>query len=392
MRILIAHSSYRIAGGEDRYVQQQIELLSTAHDIEVIRPHNRDLEGGLRTGARMLYSGTLAQHVMDVMHRFRPHIVHLHNAYPSLGPAVQVATCRLQIPLVMTVHNHRLRCPNGYMFTQGGFCQRCRHGNYVHALMNKCFPSRTQAVAYGMTLWAHRFIMKLEAGVRLFIAPSRYMLNRLEEWGLGGSRASLVPNFAWPAAVWDDGTPGAYGMYLGRMSAEKGLLSLLEALRLAGDPPFRFVGEGPLLESLSTAAKSLGLSNTVFAGRVPPKDAAALVGQARYLAMPSLCEENAPLAALEAMSAGRPLLVSDRGGLPELVDNDPSLTCPAGKAPDWAQAIRRLHVDDRLCVTAGRRALRTFRHSYSPEMHRSWLEASYARVAEPEGLPGGRQR
>src|SRR3990170_4344958 len=121
MRILIAHSSYRIAGGEDRYVQQQIELLSTAHDIEVIRPHNRDLEGGLRTGARMLYSRTLAQHVMDVMHRFRPHVVHLHNAYPSLGPAVQLATRQLQIPVVMTVHNHRLRCPNGYMFTRGGF-------------------------------------------------------------------------------------------------------------------------------------------------------------------------------------------------------------------------------------------------------------------------------
>lgn len=389
MRILIAHSSYRIAGGEDRYVDRQIELLSGAHDIEVVRPHNRDLEGGLRTGARMLYSPTLTRDVSEIVRRFRPHVVHLHNAYPSLGPAVHLATRRLQIPVVMTVHNHRLRCPNGYMFTRGLPCRRCEDGNYVHALVNQCFTSPSQSIAYGTTLWAHRFIMRLEAEVRLFIAPSLYMLHQLERWGLGGPRATLVPNFAWPAPGVNGASPGSYGMYVGRMSPEKGLNTLLEALRIAGDPPFRFVGDGPMLESLSAAAMAFGLTNTFFMGRVPTEELADQFRGARYVAMPSLCDEIAPLAALEAMGAGKPLLLSDRGGLPELVGNDPFLVRPAGMPAEWAEAIRRLHTDDRFCVAAGRRAFRTFCERYSPEAHRRGLEDSYSKVTAATGVLRG---
>jgi len=391
VRLLIAHSFYRLPGGEDRYVRQQVELLREGHQVQLLARHNVGLEESLSTAARMTFSPAELSSVRRTVRAFRPDVVHLHNAYPSLGPSVHLAARRQGVPLVMTVHNFRLRCPNGLFFTDGAPCQRCAGGVYVHAALHECFPTRSQAGVYASALWAHRFVLRLEDQVDLFIAPSRFLERRLHDWGIAPSRTMVIRNFTDLAF----GTPGGGrgGLYLGRLSPEKGLDELLGALRAAGDPPFRIAGAGPSDAALRTRAADLGLRRTEFLGQLDRAEVARELAAARYVVFPSVWDENAPLAALEAMAAARPLLVSRRGGLPELVDEGGGLSYEAGDLAGLAEAISRLDADEAMATGHGAQALAFAREAFSPATHRRELEAAYERVvAERATRPRRRTR
>jgi glycosyltransferase involved in cell wall biosynthesis len=376
---MIAHSFYRLHGGEDGYVRQQVELLGTRHEVELLARSNESLAANLSTAIAMTYSPRLVQAVEADIARFAPDVIHLHNPYPALGSSVHLAAERLGIPLIQTVHNSRLRCPNGLMFTEGQPCRRCEAGNYSNALIHACFPSRSQAGAYAGALWVHRFVMKLEDKVRVFIAPSEYMSKRLLTWGIPPNRVRMIRNFA--PRVPASRVVGTFGTYVGRLGSEKGIDVLLRAVALAGNPPFRIVGDGPMEPSLKRIAAELGLKNTAFLGRVDPSEVSRILEESRFLVMPSISDENAPMAVLEAMASGKPVLVTRMGGLPELVRGGTGLVCEPGDDHSMASNIRRLLADDELCATLGGQARSFAQNELSAEGHVIRLEATYREVA-----------
>jgi glycosyltransferase involved in cell wall biosynthesis len=376
LRILLAHSFYRIPGGEDRYVRELAKLLSRDHSVELLSSRNERLSDTVATAAKMFYSGRKKYEVSRVLDRFGPDIVHVHNVYPSLGPAVHLASADAGIPLIMTVHNFRMRCPNGVMFTEGSPCRRCQRGNYLNAVTHDCFPSSKQSVAYAGALWSHRFVTRLEDKVSLFVCPSEFVRDELVQWGIHPSRVVVTPNFVYPQPDANP-IPGHFGVFVGRLSGEKGVGDLLEALRIARDPPFRVVGDGPLATTLRGEAAKIGLNKTEFLGQLPRDRVDEVLRRARFLVIPSLWDENAPLAGLEAMAHGRPLLVTSRGGLPELVREETGLVCPPGDPRLMAEQIVRLMEDDTYCLAAGTRGLRVSRGEFGPEMHLARLEAAY---------------
>jgi glycosyltransferase involved in cell wall biosynthesis len=377
VRILLAHSFYRTAGGEDRYVLAQLELLRARHQAELLARRNQDLADGPRAAAAMAWSPRLTREVVAALRRFGPDVVHLHNAYPALGPAVHIAAGRAGTPLVMTVHNLRLRCPNGVQFTGGAPCRRCEQGAYANAVRHGCFPTRAQSAAYAASLWLHRFVLRLQERVGLFLAPSRFLRGRLLDWGVPAQRVRLVRNFT---HLPPDASPevGEAGLCLGRLSLGKGLPELLRALRQAGDPPFQIAGDGPLEAELRRLAAGLGLRRVRFLGRLDHAEARRVLAASRYLAVPSTASENAPLAAVEALAAGRPLLASRVGGLPELVSEGTGLLCEPGDVAALAAGLGRLATDDALCRSAGAAALEFASRELSPERHLARLEACYA--------------
>jgi glycosyltransferase involved in cell wall biosynthesis len=375
VRILLAHSFYRIPGGEDGYVRQQAELLRERHTVELFERRNEELTGGVSTLRDMTYSLRTKTGMSSVIRQFRPDIIHLHNAYPSLGPAVHLAASKASVPLVMTVHNYRLRCPNGYMFTEGEPCRRCEGGMYPNAVLHECFPNRTQAAGYALALWTHRFIMKLDRRVGLYITPSEFMRERMLQWGFEGERVAVVRNFTDVFA--DSFEPGSYGLYLGRVSSEKGIDVLLRALKRAGDVPFKIAGDGPALGDLKKLAAELGLRNTEFLGRIATVQVPAALKGASFVALTSSWDENAPLAALEAMALARPLLVTATGGLPELVQNGEGVSCRVGDVEEIATRIRELAADAGRCRALGERALRRAKEEFAPQGHLARLEIAY---------------
>jgi glycosyltransferase involved in cell wall biosynthesis len=376
VRVLIAHSFYRVPGGEDSYVRTQARLLAARHDVELLGPVNDELS---RPEAmhRLVYSGPVRRAVEAAIDRFRPDVIHVHNLYPALGPAVHLAARRRGVPLAMTVHNLRLRCPNGLMFTEGELCRRCERGVYAHAALHRCFPTRAQGAAYAGALWLHRFPMRVESAVSAFLSPSRFMAGRLAEWGIPPEKIEVVRSCV-PAAPDPGRAPGEYGLYLGRLSNEKGVDVLLPALAAAGDPPFRIAGSGPAAGRLREMAGELGLTRTTFLGLVDRGTVAELLAGSRYVVTPSIAEENLPLSVLEAMSAGRPVIASRRGGLPELVEDGRGLTVEPGDVRSLAGAIRRLGGDEALCRSLGAAARRFVEEELSEAVHLERLEAAYA--------------
>jgi glycosyltransferase involved in cell wall biosynthesis len=376
LRILLAHSFYRIPGGEDHYVRRQVELLSREHSVELVAERNEQLSPTGATAVRMLYSRGKKQEVAETIARFDPDVLHVHNVYPSLGPAVHLAAATAHVPLVMTVHNYRMRCPNGLMFTEGSACRRCQRGIYVNAVAHRCFASAKQSMAYASVLWVHRFLARLDDKVSLFITPSNFVRNEVVSWGIPPNRVVAIPNFVEPRPDADP-RPGRFGVFLGRLSAEKGVDVLLDALRIAGDPPFRVVGDGPLAGVLRSKAETTGLKNTEFLGWLPHDRVNDVLREARFLALPSVWDENCPLAALEALALGRPLLVTSQGGLPELVRQGTGLVCPPGDPHAMAEGIGRLMGDDVFCAEAGARGLEISLHDFGPKAHLARLEAAY---------------
>ena len=375
MRILFAHSFYRVPGGEDRHVQDQVELVSRDHTVDVIFESNTELSPGPRTASQMLYSFRKKREVGALMDRLTPDVVHVHNIYPSLGPAVFLAAKERGVPVVMTVHNLRLRCPNGLMFTDEAPCRRCESGNYLNALVHPCFPTHQQAGAYASVLWIHRFVMRIHDRVARFIAPSEFVRSRLREWGIPDARISLVRHFVRSPGA-QPVHAGEYGLFLGRLSAEKGLSGLLRALRRAGDPPFLIAGDGPLKEELARLAGELSLSNTRFLGQRPHSEVAALLAGARYLALPSVSEEafascgsrgprgRMPLARLRSRVASR---IRGRGE---------GLACRPEDVDDMSRKLLRF-TDDHLFQRDARRAARTARTLFTPANHLRALDAVY---------------
>jgi glycosyltransferase involved in cell wall biosynthesis len=375
LRILLAHSFYRRLGGEDRYVMRQLDLLSQRHQVELLEARNRDLKPGIQTVAAAAYSKHRKEQAAKTIRDVDPDLVHLHNPYPSLGPAVHLASRELGIPLIVTVHNFRLRCPNGLMFTEGAICRRCEHGVYLSAVVHRCFPDRSQSAAYAAFLWFHRFVLHLDDQVAKFVAPSQFMRNRLIDWGIPTERTETIPHFVEPLR--EPSSPGSAGVFIGRISPEKGVDVLLRALSLAGDPVFRIAGDGPVRLQAEALARDLGLRRTEFLGALSVQHVHELLEESRYLVMPSIWEETFGLSALEAMAHARPIVVTALGGLPELVRDDVGLTCVPGDAKNLAEKITILERDDEFCRSAGEQAWNLCRREYSPEVHLDRLETMY---------------
>jgi glycosyltransferase involved in cell wall biosynthesis len=374
---LFAHSFYRLRGGEDHHVEAQVELVSQSHDVRLIRESNVELANSPSTAARMLYSKKKKEQVKAVIDDFGPDVIHIHNTYPSLGPAVHLAARERGVPIVMTVHNFRLRCPNGFMFTEGAICRRCESGHYYNAVLHRCFGTRKQRLAYPSILWLHRFMLRLDDTVATFIVPSEFMRHRLVSWGMKDERVRLVRHFVNDRTSGKATAPGRYGLFLGRLSPEKGLHLFLRCLRQAGDPEFYIAGEGPMRTGLERLARGLGLVNTRFLGWKDKAEAIALLNGARYVAVPSVWEETASLSALEGLAAGRPLLVSDRGALPELVGNGAGFACRPEDALATSNRITQLMRDDDVWRRASTSAASFAREQLTSELHVARLEGVY---------------
>ena len=386
MRILFAHSFYRVPGGEDSYVRQLVKLVARSHEVELVAESNTGLEHGPGTALRMLYSGSKEAEIEGAIGRFAPDIVHVHNVYPSLGPSVHMAARKRAVPLVMTVHNQRLRCPNGLAFTQGAICRRCVAGGYLNAVTHHCFPSGQQAAAYASVLWIHRYVLRLEELVALFIVPSEFMRLRLLEWGIHEDRIRVIRHFVNPSGAEETAPEAAsYGVFAGRLSSEKGLDVLLRALQWAGDPPFLIVGDGPARAMLQRLATTLNLVNTRFLGMLPHREVGGILAASRYVVVPSISEETANLTALEGLVAARPLLVSELGALPELVAGGAGRTAAPGDDRAWAERIEEFGHDHDLCRRASSAAAAFAREWLTPELHLDGLEAAYREVL---GRPG----
>jgi glycosyltransferase involved in cell wall biosynthesis len=347
------------AGGVGRYLVQEEEDL-TAAGWEVIpfaiaeedtRPSPwsryfvkaRDYSAARYTGGAagdamsLVWNREAAANLEALITETRPDIAHLHNIYHHLSPSILPVLRRHGIPVVMTLHDLRLLCPAIHMLRDGRVCEDCRGGRLYNAVRHKCVKDSTAASALAAFETFHQRSRGLyEKTVDLFLCPSRFIRDKYIEWGYPAEKLLHLPNFVdldhWhPNNLEGPQERDAY-IYFGRVSTEKGLRTLLESQSLwekkfadgeIADPPLHLLlaGSGPCDGNMRAFAALLKLESLEILGPLDWDELRTALGRSRFSVLPSEWYENGPMAALEALASGLPMVGTDIGGIPEMIEN-----------------------------------------------------------------------
>ncbi len=363
--ILFLHHRYRVAGGEERAVEDLAWLVREhlGEDAELLMRDSAALPGAT-AAAGLLAGGLHPEGVARAVRRTGARIVHAHNLHPTFGWRALAAAREAGARVVLHLHQYRLVCAIGVCFRDGEQCTRCHGTDTLPGIVHNCRGSRAEALAYGtgLAVWQRRLADQVDA----FAVPSHAALARLHELGAPVGDALVVPNllrtFADAPPAIGDRDGGA--LVVSRLAPEKGVDVAVQACALAGIP-LTVAGDGPELERLRRSGRARML------GRVAPPELAALRASSSVAVVPSRSAETFGLAAAEAMAAGLPVAASRIGALPELLPDE--WLAPPGDAAALARVIARLAADP----DAGARALELARARTAPAVVAPALRALY---------------
>jgi glycosyltransferase involved in cell wall biosynthesis len=371
MKILVLHSRYGsgAASGENRVVEDEVRLLREGgYNVEV---HAPSAEAVRRPQAALsaIWSRNALRDLSCAVRRFAPDVVHCHNLFPMLSPAVLRAAAG-DAAVVMTLHNFRLMCLPATFLRDGRVCEDCRGRIPWRGVVRRCYrDSLAGSGTLAVSITAHRMFRTFDY-VDRFLAVSAFVREKYISSGFAGGRISVKPNFAWPTER-RIGEREGY-LYAGRLSREKGLAALMDAWH-AVDAPLLVAGDGPEAGDLRRRAPR----NVRFLGAVDAEVAKGLMAQARAVLLPSICYEGAPRALVEAYAAGTPVVATRIGALAELVQHGRTgFLVAQGEPHGWADAVMRLD-DPAEANRLGERAFHTWRERYSPERALRDLEGAY---------------
>ena len=385
MRILVAHNYYKLSGGEDQCVAAEIAMLE-AHGHRVTRyclsNDATDGMGQLDLASRTIWSRPAFLDIRRVIRVHRPQVVHFHNTLPLISPAAYYAARAEGVPVVQTLHNFRLLCVNAVLFRGGVPCEDCV-GKAIpwRGVARKCYrDSRSASAAVAAMISAHRLLGTWRNMVDAYIALSEFSRRKFIEGGLPANKIVVKSNFLYPEPGVGTGN-GEYAVYVGRLSAEKGVETLLKAWRSIGRAvPLRIAGDGPLAGAVREAV--VQNSGIEWLRDVSQEEVYRLIGAAAFLVLPSGCYEGAlPRVAIEAFAKGTPVIASRHGAMADVVDDGRNgLRFVPGSPEDLESKIRCL-VSDLSTQNAMRRAARqTFDRNFTAEANHEALMAIYARV------------
>jgi glycosyltransferase involved in cell wall biosynthesis len=328
LRILHVHTRYRQPGGEDGVVAAERGLLADAgHEVIPL-----DLENPTSPAASMIalarapWNGTAAERVAVKAQDTKPDVVHVHNTWFALSPAVFPKVSSLGVPTVATFHNYRLVCVNAMLFRDGHPCEDCVGRGPWPGVQHGCYKgSRMASAAVAATIKLHRSRSTWSDHLSRAAALTDFAKERLEAGGIPSNRISIVPNFVTdPGPRSQPATDSEEVLFVGRLTHEKGIESLIRTWDSIGSFRLTVIGDGPLIEGI----RAIAPSNVVLLGARSSADVVERMLQARALVLPSLVFEVQPLVLIEALAAGLPIVHSDAGALGALVGGAGSAFMP----------------------------------------------------------------
>lgn len=386
LRVLVVHNRYQIAGGEDAAVEREIASLRGAGQaVEAVILDNAAIRSRfdrLRVAFQAPHAPQGIATVVEAARRFRPDIVHVHNTFPLISPAVHGAVRRLGAATVQTLHNFRLVCANGLLLRDGRPCERCVTGSPFQAVRFGCYRgSKAGTLAVARMIDRHRREGTWQRDVDRFIVLSAFARERFLEAGLPADRLKVKPNGV------DDPGPVSTGpragiLFVGRLSEEKGLGVLASAAALT-PVPVTVIGDGPMMEALK------GRPGLQLLGRQDRRAVREAMARAAAVVVPSICYEGLPTVIPEAFAAGTPVVASAIGAMPELVTQGETglLAAPADPVA-LAGAIDRIAADPAAARRMGAAARHVFERNWLDEVVTAetlalYREAMAARAADP---------
>lgn len=386
MKILVAHNAYLHRGGEDAVVDAEVALLRAhGHEVEMYSRHNEELQQLSRPAAALqtVWSKRSTRELEALCDRFQPDVLHVHNTLAVISPSIYWLAAKRGLPVVQTLHNFRLLCPQGMLLRQDSICEDCVGKAPWRAVTRKCYRDSTlQSAVMGGMQTLHRALGTYQNKVTRYIALNTFCRDKFIQGGLPANRICIKPNFVAPPLLSEAiRTHRQGGLFIGRLSPEKGLEVLADALQhlKASDSvstpplPLTIVGTGPLQEKIHARFQAITPATRLL-GRQSVEQVDQHLQQAQFLIAPSICYETFGLVVIEAFACATPVIASRHGGLGELVtEGKTGLLFNPGDPADLAAKIAWARAHPAEMAQMGQQARAEYLARYTPERNHSML-------------------
>ena len=342
-----------------------------------------------RRAAHAIHSLEARRRIRNMIREFRPDVAHMRNIYHHLSPSILWELKAQGVPVLYHVNDFKLLCPSYNLVSQGQVCEACKGGAFWHALRPGCYPGNGARATLVAEAYVHRWLGTYRKCVDLFLAPSRFVRDKFVEHGWDGSKFHVLPHFQ---KVRELQGPGACAsgpaLYVGRLSAEKGVADLIQAMQQLPQLHLVIAGDGPQKSELQRLTVELGLDNVEFVGQVEPEERDRLMAQARFTVLPSHAYETLGKTILESYAQGRAVVASDIGSRREFIrQGETGLLYLCGDVNGLARAMRTLVAKPELAASMGRAGWDRVRTQHRPEAHYRDLMGLYQELMAKKRSP-----
>jgi glycosyltransferase involved in cell wall biosynthesis len=388
MKVLFIHNNYRSSApsGEDIVAGNERRLLEE-NGVEVVSylKNNDDIDEStflkrLKLALNSVWSKRTYREISGLIQRTRPDVAHIHSIHPQISPSVYAACKRAGVPVVHTLHNYRYLCPGALLLRDGKPCEKCVGRLPLAALWHRCYNGSLAATgALVAMICFHRLRGTFSGEVDRYIVLTEFAKARLVAGGFPEGKIEIKPNFSAPVSP-NAGPRERFAVYVGRLTAEKGVRTLMAAWMLVTDLPLKVIGDGALRPELEAFARERSL-DVEFLGSQPRAKVLELIGRSYLQIIPSECYEGFPMAVLEAYACGTPVLASRIGGLAEVVrDGVTGLFFEAGNFAELARQVNLLGANPQRAALLGIGGRALFLERYTQEPNFQQLMEIYRRA------------
>jgi glycosyltransferase involved in cell wall biosynthesis len=394
MKIVLVHNTYQQPGGEDVVFEQEKRMLERAGNrvVSYTRSNHEigklNILGQIGLAKRTVWSSDTFVEFGDLLDREKPDVVHVHNFFMLISPSIYGACRHRGVPVVQTLHNFRLLCPSSNLFRDNHVCEECPEDGLWHSIQHACYRDSRAATATVVLMLAwHRLFKTWDKSINRYIALTNFAREKFIAEGFPADRIVVKPNF-----LESDPGPreqsGDYAVFIGRLSPDKGVSTLLEAWeRLPRQYPLRIVGDGILRNELEAKVRGRGL-NVTFCGYLSRQDSISTLKHARFLVMPSLGYETFGMVIVEAFACGIPAISSRQGAMQEIVrDRVTGLQFTPGDSVDLAQKVEWAWNSPLEIEAMGREGRREYEERYTAKKNYEMLMGIYEGVVKSQGRP-----
>lgn len=402
MKVLSVNKFYYRKGGSEAYFfglnqllqENEIEVIPFSmkdknnlpsnyekYFIENIDYSNMNFISKIKNSTKLIYSLEAKNKINKLIEEVHPDIAHLHIFQHQLSPSIIHGLKKHKVKIVNTVHDFKVICPNYKMLNRNGNCEECKGNKYYKCLCHSCVKgSKINSMISVIEAYVNKFI-KSYSYVDKFICPSNFYRRKLIEFGMPEEKVAYIPNFVDVDKLNPCYECDNYIMYLGRLSEEKGVHVLIEAMKEIRGTQLYIVGSGPLEYEIRNQIKLYNLENVRMLGFKCGTELESIIRKAKFIVVPSNWYENCPMTIIEAMAYGKSILGSNSGGIPELIRNNQNgFIFETNNKDDLVNKINFLINNPDITIKMGQAGRKIAEEEYNKQIHFKRIKEVYEEV------------
>ena len=373
MKILYIHNEYKTRSGEE-HASEEIATLLTEHGHEIRWFKRSSVGQSEKTGFKIksfflgIYNPFIVSELEEVLEEYKPDLVQIQNIYPLISVSVFSLIKRKKIPLVMRCPNYRLFCPTGLCLdTDKKVCEKCfAKGKELWCVKKNCEQSRLKSLGYALRNGYARKSGSIQKNVDMFIVQSGFQQTKFIQQGIKSDHIGIVPGIVPELKKKYTNSPvGEWVSFVGRISQEKGIYTILDTARQLSHIPFKMAGD---IDTAFVMPDDIP-SNVEFVGFKSADELNEFYLNSRIILAPSIWYEGFPNVITRGMMLGKPIITTNIGAMATIIDNGINgvLVSP-NNTEELTKAIDKLYTDEQACISMGKSGKEKAEKEYSREV------------------------